>query len=129
MPQSPRPGNPGLDPGTLTFLIFPKLVATVRRCPAEEQAPLYGGTVDRDNTLRQISDGLKRIVIRDSKIERITPSEPYRNLERFAISQPLTVHAGAMPKYRRRRRKPNPWDEKGRRKFSYIGERGEGPRS
>jgi pimeloyl-ACP methyl ester carboxylesterase len=87
---------------------------------------LYRGTVDRDNTLRQISDGVKRIVIRDSRIEKITPSDPYRGLERFAIDQPIKVHAGAMPEYAIGIQS-TPWDDKGRRRFSYLGPRAKTP--
>jgi len=87
---------------------------------------LYRGAVDKDNTLRQVSDGLKRVVIRDSKIEKITPSDPYRGLERFLISQPLQVHAGAMPLYAVGVQS-SPWDEKARRSFSYIGPKSSTP--
>jgi hypothetical protein len=87
---------------------------------------VYRGTVDRDNTLRQISDGLKRIIIRDSKIEKINPGDAYRNLERFQIVQPLTVHAGAMPTVAIGIQ-ATPWDEKGRRQFSYYGPRSKTP--
>jgi dienelactone hydrolase len=85
---------------------------------------IYRGTVEKDNTVRQISDKLKRIVIRDSKIEKITPSDPYRNLERFAVDQPLEVHGGVMPAFAYGV-VASPWDEKGRREFSYIGPGGQ----
>ena len=69
---------------------------------------LYRGSVDKDNTLRQISDGLKRVVIRDSKIERIIPGDSYRRFEAFAIDQPMEVHGGAMPSRRDERRQATP---------------------
>src|SRR5947209_19079638 len=59
---------------------------------------VYRGVVDRDNTLVWIFDGLKRIVIRDSKIARIEGDASFRNLEWFKIEQPLLVHGGAIPK-------------------------------
>ena len=59
---------------------------------------VYRGVVDKDNTLVSIFDGLKRVVIRDSKIARIEPDASFRNLEWFKIEQPLVVHGGSMPK-------------------------------
>src|SRR3954447_26546617 len=59
---------------------------------------VYRGVVDQDNTLVYIFDGLKRVVIRDSKIARTDPDASYRNLEWFKIEQPLVVHGGSMPK-------------------------------
>ncbi len=87
---------------------------------------LYRGAVDKDNTLRQISDGLKRIIIRDSKIEKITPNDSLRGLERFQIVQPLEVHAGAMPTVAIGVQ-ATPWNDKGRRQFSYYGPRSKSP--
>ncbi len=58
---------------------------------------VYKGTVDKDNTLRQISDGLKRVVVRDSKIARVVPRDSYRRFEAFGIDQPIEVHSGVMP--------------------------------
>ena len=107
-----------------SLLILPTLLALATAATADDvllkNKLLYRGSVDRDNTLRQVSDGLKRVIIRDSKIEKITPSDPYRNLERFAIVQPLEVHAGAMPLFAYNV-EATPWNEKGRRQFSYYG--------
>jgi hypothetical protein len=36
------------------------------------------GTPDKDNSLVYIWDGLKRVVVRDSKIEKIVPDNAYR---------------------------------------------------
>ncbi len=83
---------------------------------------VYRGTVDKDNTLRQISDGLKRVVIRDSKIERIIPGESYRRFDAFEISQPMEVHGGAMPSSAVGIQ-ATPWDAKGRREFRYLNPR------
>jgi hypothetical protein len=78
------------------------------------------GTVDKDNTVLSIfdADGLKRFVMRDTKVARIEP-DAAEKLERFALEQPLEVHSGAMP--------PaavvieaTPWDAKGRRNFAYL---------
>src|SRR3954467_4233839 len=59
---------------------------------------VYRGVVDRDNTLVYIFDGLKRVVIRDSKIAGMDADASYRSLELFKIEQPLIVHGGSMPK-------------------------------
>ena len=56
------------------------------------------GVPDKDATLIYLWDGLKRTVIRDSKIERIVGDNTYRTGEKFTLSQPLTKHAGEMPK-------------------------------
>lgn len=80
---------------------------------------VYRGAVDKDNTLRFISDGLKRVVIRDSKIERIIPGESYRKFDAFEISQPMEVHGGAMPTAAAGVQ-ATPWDAKGRREFRYL---------
>ena len=55
------------------------------------------GTPDRDNTLLYISDGLKRVVVRDSKIERIEANNAFRTGEKFQLVQPMTVHGGLSP--------------------------------
>ena len=55
------------------------------------------GAPDRDNTLVFISDGLKRVVVRDSKIERIEANNAFRTGEKFQLVQPMTVHGGIMP--------------------------------
>src|SRR4051812_20934137 len=59
---------------------------------------VYRGTVDRDNTIVWIFDGLKRVVVRDSKILKIDPDASYRNFEWFKLEQPLVVHGGVMPR-------------------------------
>ena len=56
------------------------------------------GTPDKDNSLVYIWDGLKRVVVRDSKVEKIVPDNDYRTGERFQLVQPMMVHAGSMPK-------------------------------
>src|SRR4051812_19790436 len=77
---------------------------------------VYRGVVDRDNTLVWIFDGLKRIVIRDSKIAKIEADTSFRSLEWFKIEQPLVVHGGSMPK-EVVAVKADPWNDKGRRMF------------
>ena len=56
------------------------------------------GTPDKDNSLVYIWDGLKRVVVRDSKIEKIVADNAFRTGERFQLVQPLAVHGGTMPK-------------------------------
>ena len=48
------------------------------------------GAPDRDNTLLYISDGLKRVVVRDSKVERIEANNAFRTGEKFQLVQPMT---------------------------------------
>ena len=80
------------------------------------------GAPDRDNTLVYISDGLKRVVVRDSRIERIEANNAFRAGEKFNLVQPLVVHAGLMPKDVVSV-EAGPWDDRGRRAFRYLGAR------
>ena len=80
------------------------------------------GAPDRDNTLVYISDGLKRVVVRDSKIERIEANNAFRTGEKFQLVQPMTVHGGLMPK-EVISVEAGPWNERGRRSFQYVGSR------
>jgi pimeloyl-ACP methyl ester carboxylesterase len=78
------------------------------------------GNPDKDETILFIWDGLRRIVVRDTKVARITPDSSFRTGEHFRLVQPLTVHAGQMPK-EALRVEAEPWNEKGRRAFRYVG--------
>jgi pimeloyl-ACP methyl ester carboxylesterase len=80
---------------------------------------VYHGDVDKDNTLLTVFDGLKRILVRDTKVETVT-SDTEVHYEIFPVEQPLTVHAGAMPASIVSV-KAQPWDEFGRRSFEYLG--------
>src|SRR5258708_37837886 len=104
----------------LSALLPALLTAAVVRADTivTKNGNVYRGVVDRDNTLVWIFDGLKRVVIRDSKIARIEPDASFRNLEWFKIEQPLVVHGGAMPK-EVLSVKAEPWNNKGRRLFQY----------
>ena len=81
------------------------------------------GPPDRDNTLVYIWDGLKRVVVRDSRIERVEANNAFRGGETFKLDQPLVVLAGLMPTDVVSV-EAGPWDERGRRPFRY--ERGVG---
>ncbi len=78
------------------------------------------GSPDKDGTLVFLWDGLKRTVIRDSKIERVVGDNAFRTGEKFQIVQPLVVHAGTMPK-EVISVQAGPWNDKGRRSFRYVG--------
>ncbi len=78
------------------------------------------GSPDKDGTLVYLWDGLKKTVIRDSKIERIVGDNTYRTGEKFQLVQPLTVHAGSMPK-EVVSVQAGAWNERGRRSFRYVG--------
>ena len=80
------------------------------------------GAPDRDNTLVYISDGVKRVVVRDSKIERIEANNAFRTGERFHLVQPMTVHGGRMPDAVVNV-EAGPWNERGRRSFQCVGSR------
>jgi pimeloyl-ACP methyl ester carboxylesterase len=80
------------------------------------------GAPDRDGTLVYLWDGLKKTVIYDSKIERIVGDNTYRTGEKFQLVQPLTKHAGAMPK-ELISVEAGPWNDRGRRSFKFVGSR------
>jgi hypothetical protein len=83
---------------------------------------IYRGIVDRDKPILWIYDGVKRVVVRDSKVKKIESDASFRSLESFDIDQPLVVHGGAMPK-EIVSVKAEPWNDRGRRTFSYEGSR------
>ncbi len=87
---------------------------------------VYRGEIDRDNTIVFIFDGLKRVVVRETKIAKIESDASYRNLERFQLVQPLVVHGGTMPTFALNVQ-ASPWDDKGRRSFRYVGPRSNEP--
>jgi hypothetical protein len=80
---------------------------------------VFKGTVDKDDTLRMISDGLKRVVVRDSKIARIDHRDSFRRFDAFLLDQPIQVHGGLMPTAAFGI-EATPWDAKGRRQFRYT---------
>jgi len=80
------------------------------------------GPPDRDNTLVFIWDGLKRVVVRDSKIEKINADNAFRTGEVFQLVQPMVVHGGAMPRDLISV-EADPWDQRGRRSFRFLGSR------
>lgn len=83
---------------------------------------VYRGMVDRDKPIVWVYDGLKRVVIRDSKIRRIDSDASFRNLEVFKLEQPLVVHGGTMPR-EVLGVNASPWNDRGRRSFAYEGAR------
>ncbi len=84
------------------------------------------GPPDRDNTIVVIWDGLKRVVVRDSKIEKINPDNAFRTGEVFQLVQPMVVHGGAMPRDLISV-EAGPWDDRGRRSFRFLGSRANKP--
>lgn len=78
------------------------------------------GEVDRDNSIVSIFDGLKRTMIRDSKIARTepVPVAQRQDLERFALYQPLALQGGQMPSHALAVQ-ATPWDASGQRLFQY----------
>ncbi len=84
------------------------------------------GAPERDNSLVYIWDGLKRVIVRDSKIDKTVADNAFRTGERFKLIQPIVVHGGAMPK-EVLRVEAGPWDDRGRRQFRYLGTRSTKP--
>jgi dienelactone hydrolase len=103
--------------GLLAFAAGPAVAEVVKL----KSGQVFAGMVDKDGTLVQIYDfdGLRRVVVRDSKVASIDETDPPRG-ERFQLVQPLTVHAGEMPPFAVQV-EATPWDEFGRRKFRYVG--------
>lgn len=75
------------------------------------------GDVDKNNTILSVFDGLKRVIVRDTKVASIASAAPER-FEAFRIDQPLIVHGGEMPGAAIGI-KAEPWSEKGRRAFQF----------
>ena len=104
------------------------LISAERACRADSVIMKNGmvyrsqGPPDRDNTLVVIWDGLKRVVVRDSKIEKINPDNSFRTGEVFQLVQPMVVHGGALPRDLISV-EAGPWDERGRRSFRFLGSR------
>jgi pimeloyl-ACP methyl ester carboxylesterase len=87
---------------------------------------IYRGEVDKDVPLVHIYDGLKRVLVRESKVQKIDTADAPEKLEQFLPQQPLDVHAGQMPQTAIIL-SATPWDESGRRTFKYIGPRSKKP--
>src|SRR5208283_5830667 len=89
---------------------------------------LSQGAPDKYATLVYIWDGLKKTVIRDSKIARVAGDNTYRTGEKFSLDQPLLKLAGAMPK-EVISVQAGPWNENGQRSFRYVGSKSPRPTS
>ena len=81
---------------------------------------VYRGVIDKDRPIIWVYDGLKRVVLRDSKIARIDADSAVPNPENFDLHQPLFVHGGSMPK-EVISVTSEPWNTSGRRSFAYEG--------
>ncbi len=116
----------GRVPGRLFLVAAVASLGTAAECRADRVIMKNGlvyvsqGSPDKDNTLLYIWDGLKRVVVRDSKVEKMVPGNDYRTGERFELIQPIVKHAGQMPK-EVLSVEAGPWDEHGRRSFRYFG--------
>src|SRR3954470_21692991 len=84
------------------------------------------GAAHQDNTLVYIFDGLKQVVVRDSKIAKRVPDSSFNNKEVFKLEQPLVQHAGVMPR-EAFDIKASPWNDRGRRSFEYASARSTRP--
>ena len=108
----------GLGVGLLATAAAPALADVV----VLKNGLVYRGSVDKEPPVVQVFDSLKRVVIRDTKVQKIDGNDAPEKLERFLPQQPLEVHAGAMPPYAINIQ-ATPWDETGRRTFKYLGPR------
>ena len=81
---------------------------------------VYKGSIDKDDTVVSIfdPDGLKRVILRDTKIASTQADEGSPKVEHFKIAQPMLVHSGEMPKVAHAI-KASAWDGNGRRTFRY----------
>jgi len=79
----------------------------------------YRGTVDKDDTVISVFDGLRRIIFHDTKVARTVPDVAGRGgADHFSLVQPLEKHGGQMPAAAVGV-SVSPWDENGRRTFDY----------
>jgi len=125
MSQAPRLRPIGFA-GLTTLWIALASTATFAENVVLKNGIVYRGTVDQDNTIVFIDDGLRRIVIRDSKIARKEPDTTFNNGEVFKLSQPIVQHSGVMPK-EAFAIKTTPWNDRGRRHFEYRSARSSRP--
>jgi len=120
--------TPGLR-AVIVRLALASVVAIAAVAAAEtvtlKNGLIYRGAIDKDNTIVSIfdPDGLKRVILRDSKIATTGADPGTAKVEHFPIVQPLTVHAGEMPK-EAFAFDVGPWDGSGRRMFAYRNARG-----
>jgi predicted esterase len=84
-----------------------------------ESGLVLKGDVDKDGTILAVFDGLRRVLVRDTKVAS-RQGAAADTFESFKIDQPLVTHSGAMPTYAVGI-DAGPWDDTGRRAFSYIG--------
>jgi dienelactone hydrolase len=119
MPRQPRPGRTSGWPTLVACLILANLGDVDADVITLKSGQTLTGLVDRDGTTVQVfdDDGLKRTILRESKIEKTEPGGSTKG-ERFQLVQPLTVHAGEMPKVVIGV-EAGPWDALGRRKFRF----------
>lgn len=79
----------------------------------------YRGTVHHDETLYSITDGIKRTLVRDSKVARVESDTGVRAVETFQLDQPSDIRGGVSPNYILGVTASD-WDEFGQRSFSYY---------
>jgi dienelactone hydrolase len=105
-------------------LVFGGSIAAAPQASADQvllkNGAILTGIYERDNATVIIYDGLKRTILRQTKVERVSPepASSRQELERFSLVQPLEVHGGEMPSHALRVRTA-PWDEFGQRMFEY----------
>lgn len=128
--RADRPSSPGKMASAVTACVALVTATLVALGPAAatsrpdtttlKSGLVYRGTLDRDNTIVSIFDGVKRVILREVKIAKTEPDASLRNLETFRLVQPLEKHAGAMPAGVLSIAADS-WNEKGRREFLFLG--------
>ena len=81
----------------------------------------YRGTVDKDDTVISVFDGLRRIIFHDTRVARTQTDAANRGgggSDHFTLIQPLEKHGGQMPAAAVGVT-ATAWDENGRRTFDF----------
>ena len=122
MASTARPRGPsGLAVASLALLALGAAATTAGADTIRlKNGTVYRGTVNRDNALVYVSDGLKRVVFfYGSRVNRIDPDAGTSKFKYFSIGQPLDVHGGVQPNVVFNVQ-ATPWDQKGRRTFRFT---------
>jgi hypothetical protein len=116
---SPRRPVAILVPVALALVFAPAVRPARADVVTLESGLVLKGDVDKDGTILSVFDGLRRVLVRDTKVAS-RQAAAAETVETFKVDQPLITHAGAMPTYAIGI-DAGPWDDTGRRAFSYIG--------
>lgn len=109
--------------GRIAGLVALLLAAAQAAAPADavrmKNDLVYRGTVHHDETLVSIFDGVKKTLVRDSKVAKFETDTGLRAVESFQLDQPSDVRGGIAPNYILGLQASD-WDEFGQRPISYM---------